>query len=134
MNTTTKVSMSRTRRVTIEVLVPPLLATFIVAIWQGKHFADNIQQAIIGFPVFVFFAYIYGILPCIGYAALMELWFSKGFNNGHSWIYTTTLSTLFGLTAGFLIQLLIPGGFMMLMPVGGVDGFLVGLYLALRSH
>src|ERR1035437_10206068 len=116
--------MSRVRRIVVEVAVPPVLAAVLVVLIHPMPY--RIEQILLGFPALVFAAYGFAFLPCLAYTAAMELWFLKGMHERCGSICTAGVSSLLGLAAGYLIQLLIPGGGMTLLPIGALDGLVVG--------
>jgi hypothetical protein len=120
--------MSRIHRILVEVLAPPLLASALVL--ATGHNSYGVGEILIGIPVFVFAAYAFAILPCVGYALLMEFWFAKGLASRCGLVCTATMSAAFGAVSGLLIHLLIPGGAMNLVPIGALDGLVVGSGLA----
>lgn len=120
--------MTRSRRLLIEILIPPLLGAIIVAC-SGRT-ADNAWHIIFGFPAFLMFAYAFGIVPSAIYAAAMEFWFKKGCHYRYGLVSTVVFSALLGLGAGFGIQFLIQGvGITYFLFVGLVVGLIVGFYV-----
>lgn len=117
--------MTRRWRITIELGVPPLLAAILLVVTSPTP-SYGIAEILIGFPALVATAYVFGILPCSVYAVLMEFWFEKGFNRRCGWLSTAILSSLIGGCAGFLIQLVVPGGLIELVPIGFIAGLTVG--------
>ena len=115
----------------IEILAPPLLAALVISVNKP---GEDILDILLGFPVFVLAAYMYGVPPSVAYAVLMEFWFGMGLHERCGRICTVGLSSMLGMGAGYLIQLIIPGGGMPLFPVGGLIGLLIGTYLVCRGQ
>jgi len=120
--------MNPTRRFLVEILIPPLLGAIIVAC-SGRT-ADDVLHLIFGFPAFLIFAYAYGIVPSTVYAAVMEVWFRRGYHYRYGLASTVILSALLGLGAGFGIQLAVQGtGTTYFLLVGLVVGLMIGFYV-----
>jgi hypothetical protein len=126
--------MNRTQRILVEILSPSFLAAAIFTI-SGCG-SDNITDRFVFFPFFLVFAYLYGIVPSVVYAAVMEFWFKKRFHiHKYGLLSTAAVSATLGLGAAFLIQLVIQGTkISSLLPIGTLVGLMVGLYLARRCR
>ena len=125
--------MNRKQRILIEIFSPPLLGAAIFTV--GGFGSDTLVDRIMFFPFFLVFAYLYGILPTAAYAAVMELWFTQRLHIRCGLLGTTVVSSLLGLGAGFLIQLMAQGAkISSLLPIGALVGLVIGLYLARKSR
>ena len=125
--------MTRCRRIAVAALAPPLLCALIVA-FCGRQ-AGTFGNWILGFPVFLGFSYLFGILPSAVYAGILELWFEKGYLRRYGLGMTVVVSGFVGAGAGLCVQVLShwftqsnEAGFLTVL--GSVAGALIGLCLA----
>ncbi len=122
--------LRKLHRIIVEIALPPPLAVVIVLVSHPRSY--RAEDILTGLPALLFAAYAFALLPCLAYAAVMELWFAKGIQDRCGPLCTAGVSSLLGTGAGYVIQLLIPGGGIVLLPIGALDGMLVGAYLAYR--
>lgn len=92
------------RRVAIEILSPPIIATFLI-ITDGRN-PDTILARVIGFPVGLFYGYLFGIIPSALYAAILELWIAIKGHQKCGAVVTILISSLLGLLSGYFVFLL----------------------------
>jgi hypothetical protein len=118
--------------VVVELVAPPLIASVLLILAHPK--SSGIGDILLGFPALLAAAYGLGVLPCLAYAAAMECWFAAGMRQRCGFLCTVVASCLLGMGAGYVVQLLIPGGGLSLWPLAALDGLLVGSYLAYRYH
>ena len=104
--------MSRTQRILTEIFFPPLIGTIVIVIsgcisgginGLNDIISDGIIGFILGIPALLFFAYLFGILPSLLYALIMEILFSYNFHNKLSFLLTVSTSTLLGLLSGYCV-------------------------------
>lgn len=93
--------MTRTRRIAFEILSPPLIATFLMAT-DGRS-PDTLLIKIFGFPVMLFYAYVFGIIPSVVYALVMETWIRLKGHQKFGVFLTVLISSLLGLLSGYAV-------------------------------
>jgi hypothetical protein len=109
---------------------PPPLAAFLIVV-TGCNTSDGFYDILRGFLPFVLAAYSFGILPSILYVCAMEFWFQKGLHARCGLLCTVGLSSLLGIGAGFLIQLVIIQGLEItyFLSIGALVGAMIGFYV-----
>ncbi len=96
--------MKQTQRVLIEIFMPPLLAAIIIVV--GGYTSDSLTDIILGFPAFLGFSYVFGIIPSLLYAFMMEIWFRKKLHEKLGISATVLFSLLLGSLAGLSVFIL----------------------------
>ena len=129
--------MNKYRRMVIEALAPPFLATLIMA---ATDRSDTFLMLLAGFLPLLLFAYAFGIIPSVLYALAMECWFHSGLRARCGLLCTVGLSGLLGAGAGWLSALLgMSLGFFTkpddssLARIGLFVGLLIGFYVGRRQ-
>jgi hypothetical protein len=121
--------MKRKHRLLIELLVPPLLAGVLYSI--GDLFISPFEWlSIVSF--YIFAAFVYGGLPTIAYAVLLELCFSRGVQPGSKIALAVSagLGALAApssvlIAAGGHVEVLAPSSFLLFPFLGATAGSVV---------
>jgi hypothetical protein len=93
--------MKKQNRIIMELFAPPFLAALSVIIFSS-HDSQTLYDWLVGGPVIIIFAYVFGIVPAGIYTFAMELWFGFGFRARCGLLCTIIFSALLGAGAGFL--------------------------------
>src|SRR5436189_5809966 len=93
--------MTRTRRIAVEILSPPLIAAFLIAT-DGRS-ADTVLASVFGFPIMLVYAYVFGIIPSAAYALAIETWITLKGHQKFGAFLTVVISSLLGLLSGYIV-------------------------------
>ena len=122
--------MKSPTRIAIEVLGPAFLGTAFFFIWKHDEFVLTSGFSLQEFGGYLVFAYVFGILPSLVYAFIMERWLKRRSVGHRSLVATIALSAFVGLVAGYAIHLASEAPVTLL---GALVGLVLGVILSLSA-
>ena len=98
--------------------------------------SESVGEVVKAFPIFLMVSYVFGIVPSLLYAGIMELWFCNKLNEKLGCILTILFSVLLGFLSGFIVFVFskpfTKGTASDMLHIAGI-GALVGLVIGISS-
>lgn len=102
-----------------------------------KRSSESVVEIAKTFPALLMVSYVFGIVPSLLYAFMMELWFHNRLNEKWGFALTILVSLLLGFLCGFFVFALsepfskgTASDMLRLAVIGTLVGLAIGIYLA----
>lgn len=132
--------VNRHYRILLEAIAPVPLGAILMMLTTSRA-SESVGEVVKAFPIFLMVSYVFGIVPSLLYAGIMELWFCNKLNEKLGCILTILFSVLLGFLSGFIVFVFskpftkgTASDMLHIAGIGALVGLVIGIYLARRCR